>query len=181
MQVNGINTITRCWGSHCSIRVPPTAAPTNAYPCRDGKWVLIAANSQALFKSLMDLIGRPGLAGDPRFAGNLERVANVEALDAEIAAWSRQHTAEEADSLCAAAGIPSTLVYTAKECAESPQFRARNMVCEINDPIIGKTLHPGIVPLTPGGEGTIRWPGPAIGAHTDEVLRDLAGIEPVSS
>ena len=170
------------YGSLGHVRQPTgsriaTAAPTNAYPCRDGKWVLIAANSEPLFQRLMDLIGRPELASDPRFIGNGNRVANVHALDAEIAVWSREYTAEEADRLCSEAGIPSTLVYTAKECAESVQFRARNMVREIDDPIIGKTLHPGIVPLTSGGEGGIRWTGPAIGAHTEEVLRELAGID----
>jgi formyl-CoA transferase len=169
------------YGSLGHVRQPtgsriPTAAPTNAYPCRDGKWVLIAANSEPLFQRLMDLIGRPDLVDDPRFAGNVQRVANVGALDAVIADWSRRHTAQEADWLCQEAGIPSTLVYTAKECADSVQFRARNMVREVEDPIIGKTLHPGIVSNMPGGEGRIRWTGPAIGAHTQEVLRELAGI-----
>jgi crotonobetainyl-CoA:carnitine CoA-transferase CaiB-like acyl-CoA transferase len=49
------------------------------------------------------------------------------------------------------------------------------MVQEIDDPINGRTLHPGIVPQAPGDESGIRWPGPAIGAHTEEVLRELAG------
>ena len=49
------------------------------------------------------------------------------------------------------------------------------MVREIDDPIIGKTLHPGIVPQTSGGQDGIRWTGPAVGADTDEVLRELAG------
>lgn len=168
------------YGSLGHVRQPtgsriPTAAPTNAYPCKDGKWVLIAANSEPLFHRLTDLIGLPELAEDPRFAGNGNRVANVEVLDAAIAGWTRRHTAEEADRLCSDAGIPSTLVYTAKECAESEQFRARGMVREIDDPIIGKTLHPGIVPQTSGGQDGIRWTGPAVGAHTDEVLRELAG------
>ena len=156
----------------------PTAAPTNAYACRDGKWVLIAANSQPLFVRLMELIGRQDLIGDPRFKGNGERVVNVEALDAEISVWTKRLDAAEADRLCQEAGIPSTLVYTAKECAESAQFRARGMVQEIDDPIIGRTLHPGVVPHIPGGDSGIRWPGPAVGAHTDEVLRDLAGLDP---
>jgi crotonobetainyl-CoA:carnitine CoA-transferase CaiB-like acyl-CoA transferase len=169
------------YGSLGHVRQPtgsriPTAAPTNAYPCKDGKWVLIAANSEPLFQRLMDLIGLPDLAEDSRFAGNGNRVAHVETLDAAIAGWTRRHTAEDADRLCSDAGIPSTLVYTAKECAHSEQFRARGMVREIDDPIIGKTLHPGIVPHIPGGEGSIRWTGPAVGADTDDVLRELAGI-----
>lgn len=168
------------YGSLGIVRQPtgsriPTAAPTNSYPCADGKWVLIAANSEPLFAQLMDLIGRPELVHDPRFVGNGERVANVERLDAEIAAWTRRLDAAEADRLCREAGIPSTLVFTAKECAESAQFRARGMVREVDDPIIGRTLHPGVVPHNPGGDAQMRWPGPAVGAHTQEVLRDLVG------
>ena len=169
------------YGSLGIVRQPtgsriPTAAPTNSYPCKDGKWVLIAANSEPLFAQLMDLIGRPELVHDPRFVSNGERVANVERLDAEIAAWTRRLGAAEADWLCREAGIPSTLVFTAKECAESAQFRARGMVREVDDPIIGRTLHPGVVPHSPGGDAQMRWPGPAVGAHTEEVLRDRVGI-----
>lgn len=173
------------YGSLGLVRQPagsriPTASPTNAYPCRDDAWVLIAANSDPLFAKLAVLIGRPELASDPRFLTNVERVANVEALDDIISTWTRQHAAKDADALCAKAGIPSTLVYTAADCATSPQFLARNMVREVEDPIIGKTLHPGIVPYIPGGESGIRWTGPRLGQHTDEVLQALGDRKPTS-
>ena len=154
----------------------PTAAPSNAYPTADHGWILVAANSDPLFARLAKLIGKPQLADDERFKGNQKRCQNVEALDAEIAAWTRQHTAAEADRILSEADIPSTLVYTAKEIAEDPQFLERGMVQEVEDPIFGRVLHTGVVPYMPECGSGIRSTGPRIGQHTDEVLRDWLGL-----
>jgi crotonobetainyl-CoA:carnitine CoA-transferase CaiB-like acyl-CoA transferase len=174
------------YGSLGIVRQPtgsriPTAAPTSAYPCKDGNWVLIAANSNPLFAKLCGLIERPELVDDPRFTTNVERCENVEILDAAIAEWTRRFDAADVDAQCSAAGIPSTLVYTAAECASSEQFRARNMVRDVEDPIIGPTLHPGIVPHIPGASGQIRWTGPSVGQHTEEVLAELADRQPTEA
>jgi crotonobetainyl-CoA:carnitine CoA-transferase CaiB-like acyl-CoA transferase len=154
----------------------PTAAPSNAYRTRDGSWILIAANSEPLFARLAGLIGQPELATDPRFIGNQARVKNVEALDSYIAAWAIQHTAADADRILGQADIPATQVYTAAEVARDEQFREREMVREVADPLLGRVLHAGIVPLIPSDPGTVRWTGPRIGAHTDEVLSEVLGF-----
>jgi crotonobetainyl-CoA:carnitine CoA-transferase CaiB-like acyl-CoA transferase len=155
-----------------------TAAPTNAYPTADGSWVLIAANSEPLFARLMALIGRPELAGAPEYAGNQQRVANAAALDALIGAWSRGFTAAELEALLEAADLPNSKVYTAADIAADPQYRDRAMVREVDDPNFGRpVLHSGIVPRIVESPGGVRWPGPPIGAHTDEVLRDLLDMD----
>jgi formyl-CoA transferase len=159
----------------------PTAAPSNAYPTADGKWILIAANSDPLFAKLVALVGQPALARDPRFAGNRVRVQNVEELDRVIAAWTKGFTAAEVDRLLTEADIPCTQVYTAVECAADPQFRHRGMVQEVDDPLLGRrTLHTGVVPHVPEDPGTVRWPGPAIGAHTEDVMRELLQLGPAA-
>ena len=155
----------------------PTAAPSSAYPTSDGGWILIAANSDPLFAKLAALIGRPELAQDPRFTGNRARVQNVEELDRIIGAWTAGLPAAEADRALTEADIPCTLVYTAVEIAADPQYRARGMVRDVEDPLFGKVLHPGIVPHVPEDPGAIRWPGPPVGAHTDEVMGELLGLE----
>ena len=155
-----------------------TAAPSSAYPTSDGKWILIAGNSDPLFARLAALIGRPELAGDPRFTGNRARVQNVDELDRIIADWTRRFTAAEVDARLTEANIPATQVYTAAEAAADPQFRHRGMVREVEDPRLGTLLHAGIVPQVPEDPGAIRWPGPAVGAHTDEVFAELLGMAP---
>ena len=121
-------------------------------------------------------MGQPDLAQDPRFVGNRARVQNVEALDAVIDAWTAGLAAEEADRILTEADIPCTLVYTAAEIADDPQFRHRGMVREVQDPQFGPLLHAGVVPHVPDDPGAIRWPGPPIGAHTQEVMGEMLGL-----
>ena len=154
----------------------PTAAPSNAYPSADGKWVLIAANSDPLFRRLAELTGQPGLALDPRFIGNQQRCRNRQALDEAIGAWTMRYDAACIERMLEDADIPATRVYTIADCAADPQFRARGMVREVADPALGVVLHPGIVPAVPDDPGCVRWPGPCIGAHNEEVFRDLLGL-----
>ncbi|KKC25235.1 carnitine dehydratase [Sphingomonas sp. SRS2] len=154
-----------------------TAAPTNAYPGSDGGFVLIAANSEPLFAKLMTLIGRPDLIGVPRFAGNQQRVQNTLELDELIRGWSRQHDSEALIRMLAEADIPSSKVYNAADIAADPQYRERGMVREVADPLFGGTvLQPGVVPHFCGEPAAIRWAGPALGAHNDEILQGLLGL-----
>ena len=154
-----------------------TAAPTNAYPTRDGTWVLIGANSEPLFAKLAGVMGRTDLIGAPGYDGNRARVQNAAVLDALIGKWTRQYNAEALIELLNAADIPNSKAYTAADCAADPQYRARGMVREVEDPHFGrKVLQAGIVPHMSESPGTVRWAGPDIGAHNDEVLGHLLGL-----
>lgn len=153
-----------------------TAAPSNAYPTADGRWVLIAANSEPLFAKLAALLEMPELVGDPRFVGNAARVAHAPALDALIGAWSCQYTAAALETRLNAADIPNSKVYTAADAAGDEQYLARGMVRVVDDPGLGPVLHTGVVPHMPESPGAVRWPGPEIGQHSDEILRDLCGL-----
>jgi crotonobetainyl-CoA:carnitine CoA-transferase CaiB-like acyl-CoA transferase len=155
-----------------------TAAPTNAYPAADGAFILIAANSEPLFARLMNLIGRPELIGAEGYDGNQARVANSASLDALIGNWSRRFTAADLETMLAEADIPSSKVYTAADIAADPQYRERAMVRAVVDPNFAEpVLHSGAVPHVVGAPDPVRWPGPAVGAHTDEVLRELVGLD----
>lgn len=152
-----------------------SAAPTSAYPSADGRWVIIAANSDLLFQRLTALIRREDLAARPELQSNAGRLEHVDELDAAISAWSRQFDAGRLAELLARADIPSTVIYTAAEIADDPQFRARGMVRDVNDPRHGNLLHPGIVPHFPDSPGTIRCTGPEVGQDTEAVLAEIAG------
>ncbi len=156
-----------------------TAAPTSGYLAKDGKWVLIAGNSEPLFARLSKAMGQPGLPEDPRFDGNRARVENVEALDRIIGEWTKQYDADALLSILAEADIPSSLVYTSADIAVDPQYRHRGMVQDVEDPLFGSVLQAGIVPGVPEDPGRVRWPGPEIGAHNEEVLGELLGMSAV--
>jgi crotonobetainyl-CoA:carnitine CoA-transferase CaiB-like acyl-CoA transferase len=155
-----------------------TAAPTNTYPCADGKWLCIAGNSDLIFARLMGVVGRPELARDPAYATNGDRCARRDALDAAIAAWTGTLTAMEAETRLDAADVPCSRLYDIADCASDPHFLARGSVQVVDDPLIGRTLHPGPAIRLDGDppEAAIGWPGPAAGAHTDYVLRTLLGL-----
>src|SRR3546814_25021 len=154
-----------------------TAAPTNAYPSADGQWVLIAANSEPLFAKLMTLVGQPQLIGAPRYASNPERVANMTQLDTLIGAWTSRYEADLLLEILDKNDIPSCKVYTAADCAQDAQYRARGMVRDVPDKHFGSVLQAGIVPHVPESPGCVRWTGPDLGAHNLEVLTELLALD----
>jgi formyl-CoA transferase len=156
----------------------PTASPTNTYPCADGRWLCIAGNSDLIFARLMAAIGRPELAAEAAYATNGLRCENRAALDAAIAAWTRTLPAREAEAILEGAEVPCSRLFDIADCASDPHFRARLAVQEIDDPLIGRTLHPGPAIRLDGErpEDVVRWTGPAVGAHTDHVLHTLLGL-----
>ena len=150
----------------------PGIAPTNAYACVDG-WVLVAGNGDSIFKRLMSAIGRDDLGRDPQLAQNAGRVARVEEIDAAIGAWTAPRTVASVLDALHAAGVPGGRVYTAKDIAEDPHYRARGMIQRITTADGFELDVPGIVPklgLTPGA---IRTLAPALGEHTEATLRTL--------
>jgi formyl-CoA transferase len=153
----------------------PTAAPTNTYRCADGKFLCIAGNSDLIFARLMTAIGHAALGKDPAYASNADRCARREELDAVIGAWTATLAAKDAEERLEAADVPCSRLYDIADCAADPHFRARASVQAVDDPLIGRTLHPGPAIRFDGdaAAGVVAWPGPAVGAHTDYVLRTL--------
>ena len=156
----------------------PGIAPSNAYPCVDG-WVLVAGNGDSIFKRLMKVIGRDDLGADAQLAGNAGRVARVAEIDAAIGAWTGpQHVVDVLDALNAAA-VPAGRIYTAKDIAEDPHYRARGMLQRVTT-AEGLSLDvPGIVPKLSLTPGAIMQRAPRLGEHTDAVLQALRGTPPV--
>jgi formyl-CoA transferase len=155
----------------------PTAAPTNTYRCADGKWLCIAGNSDLIFARLMAAIGHPELAKDPAYATNADRCARRDDLDAVIAAWTATLPAKQAEERLDAAEVPCSRLYDIADCAADPHFRARASVQAIEDPLVGRTLHPGPAIRLDGDDpaAVVAWTGPAVGAHTAYVLETLLG------
>ncbi|HET9015535.1 MAG TPA: CoA transferase [Thermomicrobiaceae bacterium] len=151
----------------------PFAAPSNSYQTADGVWMAISGNGDSIFVRLMRAIGREDLATDPALSDNLGRVARVRELDDAIAAWAGEHTAAEVSAALETAEVPFGPVYSIADIASDPQFLAREMVLGVGDPRFGEVVMPGVLPVFSATPGSVRWPGPEVGEHTGEVLRDL--------
>jgi formyl-CoA transferase len=150
----------------------PGIAPSNAYRCSDG-FVLIAGNGDSIFKRLMQAIGRDDLAADPALANNAGRVAQVDELDAAIGAWTATRLVADVLAVLGEARVPTGKVYDAKDIAEDPHYRARDMILTQTTRDGYDLEVPGIVPKLLGTPGTVRSAAPRLGEDTDGVLREL--------
>jgi len=151
----------------------PGVSPSNTYRCADDRYVVIAGNTDGIFKRLMRAIGRPDLGADPELAHNDGRVRQNAKLDEVIGAWAAGRTLAEALRILEAAEVPSGPIYTAKDIFEDPQYRSRGMI-ERHSLDDGQPIDlPGIVPKLSDTPGATRWLGPELGEHTDEVLERL--------
>jgi len=155
----------------------PGIAPSNAYPCADG-WVLVAGNGDSIFKRLMRAIGRDDLGADPALAGNAGRVARVAEIDAAIGAWTALQRVVDVLAALNAAAVPAGRIYTAKDIADDPHYRARGMIERITT-ADGLSLElPSIVPKLSLTPGAITRRAPTLGEDNDEVLAALAAKPP---
>ncbi|MCJ2035337.1 CaiB/BaiF CoA transferase family protein [Methylobacterium sp. J-068] len=151
----------------------PGITPSNTYPSKDGGFVVVAGNSDPIFRRLMTVIGRADLAEAPRFAGNDGRSAEAAMLDGVIGDWTKARTVDEALAALDAADVPAGRIYSVADIVADPHYAARDMILEAELPGGTRVKMPGIVPKLSGTPGAVHWQGPALGAHTDSVLADL--------
>jgi len=151
----------------------PGISPSNTYPSSDGRHVVIAGNSDAIFKRLMLVIGRPDLADDPALASNDGRVRSNALLDAAITAWTSQRTMDEILARLDAADVPAGRIYSVADIVDDPHYAARDMILPTELPGDVTVKMPGIAPKLSDTPGAVKWPGPTLGQHTDEVLAGL--------
>jgi len=155
----------------------PGIAPSNTYPTRDGSYVVIAGNSNPIYKRLMHAIGRADMADDPQFAQNDGRAAQEKLIDAAIAGWTSAHTIDEVLAVLERAEVPAGRIYSVKDIVADPHYQAREMLLDTELPDGVHVKMPGIVPKLSETPGEVRWQGPALGQHTDDVLSGLGLAE----
>ncbi|MDM0109481.1 CoA transferase [Variovorax sp. J22R24] len=149
----------------------PGIAPTNAYRCNDGQYVLVAGNGDSIFRRLMRAIDREDLETDPDLTHNDGRVRRVEEIDAAIEAWTRERTRDEVLAVLDGAGVPVGRIYSVADIATDPQYLAREMIVE-SPTSDGRTLKvPGVVPKLSATPGAIAHAAPRLGQHTVDLQR----------
>lgn len=148
--------------------------PTNTYRCRDGKFVIIGGNGDSIYKRLMNAMGRPDLADDPRMANNAGRVQHEKELDAAITAWTSTLTAGEVLAALERVDVPAGPIYSVVDMMNDEHFRARGLFEQVE--VGGRPLTiPAMVPFLSDTPGRTLWPGPEIGAHNQQVFGGLLG------
>ncbi|HZP94057.1 MAG TPA: CoA transferase [Burkholderiales bacterium] len=151
----------------------PGIVPSNTYTTRDGKYVVIGANGDSIFKRMMAAIGRKDLADDPALAKNDGRVKRTEELEQVIGDWCAAHDLEEVLRVLDGADVPAGKIYDIADIVRDLHYRARGMIEEAQLPGGRPMKVPGVVPKLSATPGGTRWLGPALGQHTGEILSGL--------
>ena len=152
-------------------------APSNVYSCADGEF-MIGANKDSLWRRLAEVMGRPELGDDPRYATHNARGANQLELDVLINDWTRQHTIEEVDAMMIAQGIPAGRVYRAPDMLADPHFAAREAIVEVETARFGPLKMQAPVPRFSATPSTVRRSAPALGEHNGEIYGEMLGVAP---
>jgi formyl-CoA transferase len=155
--------------------VLPNVAPANAYPTKDGEH-LIAANQDTVFRRLAEAMGRPELARDERFATHAARGRHQQELDLIVADWTRTLTSEELRAKMNDHGVPNGRIYRAPDMLADPHFAARDAIVELPHRMFGSLKMQNVFPKFSGTPPRVRWCGPELGEHNDEVYRGLLGL-----
>ncbi len=152
-------------------------SPSNIFPTSDGKWVVIAANLNPMFKRLCDAMEQPELADDPRYSTHQARGQNGDELDSLIADWTRELSAAELDERLDKHGVVSGPIYSIEDIVNDPHYQARDMICRFQDKELGEIAVPGFVPKLSETHSEIAWLGPSeVGVHNEEVYCGMLGL-----
>jgi crotonobetainyl-CoA:carnitine CoA-transferase CaiB-like acyl-CoA transferase len=151
----------------------PNIVPYQVFPVADGH-VIVAVGNDPQFARFADVLGAPGLAADPRFASNAERVRNREVLARLL---SEQTAAFSRDALLAALearGVPAGPINNVADVFGDPQIVHRGMRIDLPAPEAEGGAIPGVrTPIVLDGVPMAsERPSPGLGAHTSEVLAD---------
>ncbi|MBT8048714.1 MAG: CoA transferase [Xanthomonadales bacterium] len=149
--------------------------PTNTYRCADGKFIVIGANGDSIFKRLCEKMGRADMAADDRLASNAGRVEHEQEIDDAIAQWLAARDSVTALSLLDEARVPSGPIYSVADMMVDPHFIARGLFEEVN--VNGKPLKiPAMVPKFSETPGRTEWAGPEVGSYNSEIYSGLLGL-----
>ena len=151
--------------------------PGTTYPCAPGgpnDYVYIFAQPQ-MWKALLNVMGQPELADDPRFNSPDARWENRAALDAIVATWTRRHGKHEVMRLMGDAGVPCGACLDTGEVLTDPHLRARDMIVDVDYPTRGTYQTVGCPIKLSDSPAEVTRP-PLLGEHTGEVLERLCGV-----
>lgn len=154
-----------------------TVSPRNVYRCRDGKFVALSGSTQTVALRIFEVIGKPEMKSDPRFATNGERVKHRELVDAAVAHWFLEHSREDALEKMRAAGATVGPVYDIADISVDDHFAEREIIVEVEDVQNGSLPQHNIFPRLHATPGGFRYPAPEIGEQTAEILAEI-GMSP---
>lgn len=154
-----------------------TSSPGGTYSTKDNKWVVLVCSTDRTWEYLAKAMNRTDLLTNPLYCSMKERVKNDASLDIIVRDWIRSKDYTELKEIVDREGVPVNLIYSIEDIFNDPHYKARNNIVQMPHPTLGSIKMPGIIPLFSETPGEIKWVGPELGAHTNEVYSELLGFD----
>lgn len=153
--------------------IDPGIAPFDTYNAKDGM-VAMGVGTNAMWEKFCEIMGRPDLIDHPLYKTNDLRCQNyIPDLRDIITEWTLTKTRAELEELITEARIPFGLVMNIPEIIEQEQTKIREMIVEVEDPVIGKMKIPGVPIKMHSTPGKVERPAPTLGQHNDQIFKEL--------
>jgi len=150
------------------------AAPGDHFETCDGRYIVLTVSNDRMFGRLCEAI--PALGSEERYSTHLKRTACVEELNVIVAAWIKSLPVLEVCRILEEKGLAYSLIYSIKDIVADPHYEARGTIASVEHPQIGELKMPAVQPRFSATPSPQIKPAPALGADTDEILRELAGL-----
>ena len=151
--------------------------PHSHYPTADNRWIAIACTSDKIFERLAQAMGEPRLAEPQAWGVLAHRERDREQVDRHVGEFTSRHTRDHLLQLCEQFQVPCGPVYAIDEIFEDPQYAARGNILKVSDPRVGEVAIPNLVPRLSDTPGSVKWLGPSLGEHNEEILGGLLGLD----
>lgn len=143
------------------------------------EWVAITCRDDAEWRALAELMGKPELGSDPRFATLDSRLANVADIDGIVGTWTIEHSRFAVAEQCQAAGIPAGPMVTSLDMMNHPHFVERGFPVHIDQPgVVGPVIFEGPAFHATGMSAPIETAAPKLGEHTVAIATEVLGMDP---
>lgn len=150
--------------------------PHSHYPTKDGRWIAIACTNDKIYQRLAVAMGEPHMAEPENWGTLANRERDRAKVDAHVGEWTAKHDRAELLRICEAAQVPCGPIYSIDEIFEDPQYQARGNILRMQDERVGELPIPNLVPRLSDTPGSVKWLGPKLGEHNDEVFKGMLGL-----
>ncbi|MBL7120072.1 MAG: CoA transferase [Dehalococcoidia bacterium] len=150
------------------------AAPYGCYRCQgDDQWCAISVFTNDDWQRFCNALGNPAWTRDPKFADTVSRLKNVDELDRLVEEWTVERDPHEVMNTLQAAGVAAGVAQRSVDTLNDPQLKWLNAIIEVDHPVAGKRLYPGIPFKISNMTFPESKPAPLLGQHTEEICREL--------
>ena len=148
-------------------------APRNTYETKDGKWVAVSTSAQNIAERVMRLVGRPEFIDEPWFQKGSGRAEHADELDEAVQTWISERTTDEVVAAFEEAQAAITPIYNIEDIMQDPQYQALDSIISIEDPELGPMKMQNVLFRLSETPGEVKWSGPRLGEHNEEVYGEL--------